>query len=611
MLKLRNFYWRLETFVQLGFRNLLRVAIYRICKRTGILNILIGRGLAPNGPFFNKSERTGVIPNSNLSWNESLWWFGFHKKQSPQRPPDWFSGPFNKNNSFFPLKSWTDIDDFSHGDIKEIWELSRFDWVVAWSTQVANGDQEKLDKLNTWIANWSKCNPPYLGPNWKCGQETSIRVLHCVLSLMVLGQDAKPEQGMIDFISTHLQRIEPTISYALAQQNNHGTSEAAALFVGGSLLERYDDRGSRWKSLGRKVLEECAEVLIQQDGTFSQYSVNYHRLVLDTYSFVEAWRRYRGLREFSSELITKLAAATRWLNLMVNDENGNVPNIGANDGAKIIPLVDYDYRDYRISVQLAAAIFENREVYGDGIWNDALSWLMIERGKYKVKLDGRSFDDGGYHVLKSDKCLAVMRYPRFRFRPSQADALHIDFRIDDRNILRDAGSYSYNSTPDLSRYFNGTASHNTVEFDGRDQMPRLSRFLFGSWLKTKSHKPVKISKSNVSCSASYVDYKGAKHKRTIFLENHKLLIKDEVQGFKNKAILRWRLPHILWNLRQLSNSVQVKNEDIVISVTSDIDIIRAEITKGLESLYYMEKNDIQVLECEVNKCGTLQTEITW
>ena len=46
---------------------------------------------------------------------------------------------------------------------------------------------------------------------------------------MVLGQDAKPEQGMIDFISTHLQRIEPTISYALAQQNNHGTSEAALL----------------------------------------------------------------------------------------------------------------------------------------------------------------------------------------------------------------------------------------------------------------------------------------------------------------------------------------------------------------------------------------------
>ena len=69
--------------------------------------------------------------------------------------------------------------------------------------------------------------------------------------------------------------------------------------------------------------------------------------------------------------------------------------------------------------------------------------------------------------------------------------------------------------------------------------------------------------------------------------------------------------HILWNLRQLSNSVQVKNEDIVISVTSDIDIIHAEITKGLESLYYMEKNDIQILECEVNKCGTLQTEITW
>ena len=45
-----------------------------------------------------------------------------------------------------PHEYWTDIDDFSQGDIKDVWELSRFDWVVAWSTQVANGDSEKIRK---------------------------------------------------------------------------------------------------------------------------------------------------------------------------------------------------------------------------------------------------------------------------------------------------------------------------------------------------------------------------------------------------------------------------------------------------------------------------------
>jgi hypothetical protein len=37
--------------------------------------------------------------------------------------------------------------------------------------------------------------------------------------------------------------------------------------------------------------------------------------------------------------------------------------------------------------------------------------------------------------------------------------------------------------PNGLNYFAGTASHNTIQFDDRDQMPRVSRFLFGDWLK--------------------------------------------------------------------------------------------------------------------------------
>jgi hypothetical protein len=61
----------------------------------------------------------------------------------------------------------------------------------------------------------------------------------------------------------------------------------------------------------------------------------------------------------------------------------------------------------------------------------------------------------------------------FRFRPSQADALHLDFWLAGSNVLRDAGSYSYNTEPEWLNVFPGhNASHNTVQFDDRDQMPR-------------------------------------------------------------------------------------------------------------------------------------------
>ena len=35
-------------------------------------------------------------------------------------------------------------------------------------------------------------------------------------------------------------------------------------------------------------------------------------------------------------------------------------------------------------------------------------------------------------------------------------------------------------------YFSGIQSHNTVQFDEVNPMPRISRFLWGNWLKTES-----------------------------------------------------------------------------------------------------------------------------
>ena len=50
-------------------------------------------------------------------------------------------------------------------------------------------------------------------------------------------------------------------------------------------------------------------------------------------------------------------------------------------------------------------------------------------------------EDGGFAMLRQEKVLAMLRYPRFRFRPSQADVLHLDLWIGAENILRDGGSF--------------------------------------------------------------------------------------------------------------------------------------------------------------------------
>jgi hypothetical protein len=49
------------------------------------------------------------------------------------------------------------------------------------------------------------------------------------------------------------------------------------------------------------------------------------------------------------------------------------------------------------------------------------------------------------------------------------------------NILRDAGSYLYNTDEKWVRYFNGTSAHNTVGLDGFDQMQKGPRFIWLYW----------------------------------------------------------------------------------------------------------------------------------
>ncbi|SIT13861.1 Heparinase II/III N-terminus [Roseivivax lentus] len=594
---------KLPTYARLGLPNVARVAAYRLGLKSGLHPVLAQTAHIPPGPYFRETPTRVGLPAPNTSWDDALWWFGWYCRPLPTTPPDWFANPFSDAAQPDASQDWWRISDFGAGDIKGLWELSRMDWAVAWATQAAHGEAEVFTRLNTWLADWVRENPAYKGPNWKCGQEASIRVLHLVLVSWLLDQDQNPEKALIEFVSAHLRRIAPTMSYAIGQQNNHGTSEAAALFVGGSFLMGHDPRADDWMRKGRTWLEDRAQVLIEPDGSFSQYSVNYHRLMLDTYSLVEAWRRHAKLAPFSSELYHRLEAATVWLVSMTDEESGEAPNIGANDGANLLPLAEAEYRDFRQSGQLASALFLQRDAFGAGPWNNALKWLSIPESSDPLQTKIESFDYGGYHVLKQDGARAVLRYPRFNFRPSQADALHLDLIVCGRALLRDAGTFSYNSSQ--SEWFASAAAHNTVQFDGRDQMPRLSRFLFGDWLRASNVNLTLDNGTHPKATAGYTDGQGAKHLRSVSLSSNELVCKDEISGNFSGACLRWRLLPGEYEL----NGLSVKGDHLSLVMEVDGCTPRAKLDIAPESRHYLEQTKIPVLELYLDAPSKITTRV--
>lgn len=601
---------RAAVLIALGPVNLARVGLYRLLLKSGRHPV---QRLAPpmvSGPFFSASTRavpTGARARDD--WRDRSLSFGWHSRPL-EGPPDWLASCFNPHLRIPAESPWWKIPDFasSVGDIKTVWEASRFDWLIAMSQRAALGDTTELERLNAWLQNWLEVNPPYLGPNWKCGQEASIRVMHLALAALCLGQVDTPSPGLIQLLRLHLDRIVPTIGYAIGQQNNHGTSEAAALFIGGSWLELAGEAdGARFTRIGRRWLENRARCLIETDGSFSQYSVTYHRVMLDTYSLAEAWRRKLALPTFSGRAYRRLTAAVRWLHDLTNAETGDAPNMGANDGARIAALTDTDYRDFRPSVQLAAALLANATAWpAAGSWDQPLVWLGLERPASPLPSRvSRSHDRGGLHILRTDRTLAAFRYSRFRFRPSQADALHLDFWLNEINLLRDGGSYSYNVSDRDTAYFTGAPAHNLVEVDARDQMPRIGRFLFGAWLRARGVRTVQQEGGHVTAEAGYRDAWGARVHRHVSLASGSLTCIDTVKGHGRRAILRWRLQPGNWTLE---NGV-LTNGDIVLEVTSSISPVRIDVIEGEESLYYLQKTSLPVLEVEVSAPCTLTTRL--
>ena len=603
---------KIRTALALGLPNIARVAAYRVGVKLRLNPVCRLRAAAPQGPFFRTKTQKQSTATPLADWQASAQLFGRWPFKVSIQAPDWLANPFTGQKVAEPGRVWWAIPDFDPvtGDIKVIWELSRMDWVLAFAQRAHNGDAEALTRLNAWLADWCENNPPYRGPNWKCGQEASFRVMHLAMAALLLDQVSDSTSGLIELVHLHMQRIAPTIQYAVGQDNNHGTSEAAALFMGGSWLAVHGSaQGKAWQQTGRKWLENRCARLIGEDGGFSQYSLNYHRLLLDTLSMTELWRRHLVVPEFSQQFYGRATAATHWLYEMISPDSGAGPNVGANDGARLLQLSNTAYRDYRPTVQLAMALFTKQQAYPkEGPWNDTLRWLGVPLpGAHASRPNSSVANDCGFAVLRHGAAMAMLRYPRFRFRPSHADALHLDLWLNGENLLCDDGSYSYHAEPKWMEYFGGTASHNTVQFDDRDQMPRLGRFLFGDWLRTSFLQPLGKNDQAVEFAAGYRDRAAASHRRQVTLSNLGLRVVDEVEGFAHKAILRWRVPHTHWRLE----GQRWTNGAHTLTVQASVPIARCEVVEAWESRHYLEKTPVSVLEVEIHQPGTLTTQYRW
>lgn len=406
----------------------------------------------------------------------------------PNANPDWVTNP-DSGYKYDARKHWTEIPDYSAeaGDIKYVWERSRFSWIYDIIRYDHHFGEDHGTHVFNEIESWIDCNGINCGPNYRCSQEMSIRLLNWLFALHFYSSSPALTEGIFNkmqhVIYWHLHHIYNNIYFSrIAVRNNHAITETLMLYLGGLFFPSMPDAGV-WKQKGKQWFEEEIAYQIYEDGTFLQYSMNYHRIVIQLLTWAITLSENNGER-FNETVYDRSLKSLTFLGTCANDTNGWLPNYGANDGALFFPLSSTHYRDYRPQLNALAATLGISAF--DNPTNEDAAWYNISKDikhSWAPANGTHEFPIGGYYLIRESETLTFIKCGAYKDRPSQADALHIDIWYRGENVIPDAGSYKYNTDAETIRYFSGTRSHNTIMLGNNDQMLKGGRFIWYNWIQ--------------------------------------------------------------------------------------------------------------------------------
>ena len=400
---------------------------------------------------------------------------------------DWVTNPetgYRYNNK----QHWTTIESLSQeaGDIKYVWEKSRFSWLLTVCRYDYHYNEDHSEFAISQILDWIDKNPLNCGPNYKCSQETSIRLNNWIFALHFYrnSKALTDERWKIIITSIYWQihHIYNNINYSrIAVRNNHAITETLTLYLMGIMFPEMPG-SKKWKENGKRWFEKEIDYQIEEDGTFIQDSMNYHRVLVQLLTYAIVLADENG--EKYNHIVYDQAYRSLFFLYQCQDiVSGWLPNYGANDGALFFPLSSADYRDYRPQLDALHGVLTGAPLYGDVFLEDA-QWLNVggfTNSKTYSKIDKLygllKFEKSGFYLIREQDTLSFIRCGVFKTNGS-TDQLHLDVWYKGDNVLLDGGSYLYNTKPEWVKYFSGTESHNTVMLEDKDQMLKGPRFMW-------------------------------------------------------------------------------------------------------------------------------------
>ena len=363
--------------------------------------------------------------------------------------------------------------DFSRaGDHKTIWELNRHQHLPLLAQAfLLSGRREYLDEAFRQVESWLDANPFLRGINWASALEVAFRALSWVWLWHMVGGEmpAALRARFLPALERHGRYLERNLSVYFSP-NTHLLGEAVALHALGVLFPAFP-RAARWAKTGGRIVEQQMERQVRGDGSHFEQSAYYHVYALDLFLL------YRLLAKSPVAFDARLVSMAGYLDALLGD-SGMLPLIGDDDGGRLFHPYGERAGFGRATMATCAVLFDRPEwVRGIGHLHEQAAWwlgaeVLSARGAPPVPRVSRFFADAGVAAMAADDVHLVVKAGPFGEGSgghSHSDVLSLSARARSREILIDPGTFTYVADPAERDRFRGSAAHNTVRIDGRDQ----------------------------------------------------------------------------------------------------------------------------------------------
>ena len=134
---------KINAVLALGINNFLRVLWYKFCIKIKVHPVLMLKSTVVEGDVFRYYDGNPKNYKLNSMWLNSHLFFSYQSIRA-NGIPDWHKSCLTYQTVKETTRPWYDISDFDEklGDIKGVWEASRFDWVLSFSQSAAAGHCE-------------------------------------------------------------------------------------------------------------------------------------------------------------------------------------------------------------------------------------------------------------------------------------------------------------------------------------------------------------------------------------------------------------------------------------------------------------------------------------